>query len=140
MEENKVNGNVGVKDDKGVEILKRQLNGLTKEKEAYEKAIIDTEKSISNYEEQWLIDKRLLELQLEHFGMVDEKVTHKIQLVPEFWSLEKKKFEYRIREEHARADSYLTTHYEDLRLSKERLEKCTSEIERITKELSEVEV
>lgn len=99
--------NIGVMDDIGVQMAKDQLIAHEKEIEACEEALVELEKDYNNYNDQWQIDKRLFELELEHFGKREEHITHKVELIPEFWELQKKKQEYRVRMETHNAEEHL---------------------------------
>lgn len=96
---------VGVTDDIGVDILTQQVINLYEEQEAFRIGKETAIKNKENYSIQWDIDKQLQELQLEHFGMTEEGKTHKIHNVPEFWDLQKRKFEFEVRMERVKAES-----------------------------------
>lgn len=129
---------VGVTDDIGVNILKRQEKSLLDEKKAYEEGLESAEKGLDNYERQWVIDKRLMELQLENFGMLESSYSHKIHTLPEYWELEKQKYSYKVREETFVAEKHIDSYKEQIAKSKERLVKIDEELKAVRKQIEEV--
>ena len=107
VEKTEVKNEVGVTDAIGVDIIVQQVINLYEEQEAFRIGKDTAVKNKENYSIQWDIDRKLQELQLEHFGMADEGRTHKIHFVEEFWVLQKKKFEFEVRMEKAKAESEL---------------------------------
>lgn len=99
---------IGITDDIGVEMLEAQKQKYEDELKSYEEAVIEIVKDIKNYDDQWQIDKRLMELQSENFGLSEEKFSHKIHFLPEYWNLEQEKYAYVVRQETHKAEGYLT--------------------------------
>ena len=98
---------VGVSDDIGKEMLQNQIDSYKEELKSYKEAVSQAEKSIKNYNDQWLIDKELMDLELENFGRKPEHCVMKVHDLPRFWELQKEKFKYTIRQEVFKAESYL---------------------------------
>ena len=128
---------VGVMDDIGVDMVKRNLGAVLDERKAYEEAVVVAQKNYDNYKEQWDIDKRLFELELENWGKIDDKYTHKIELVPEFWELQKKKKEFAIRQETYSAEKRMQGFLDDVKNSQERLELLNEQVVKLTEQLEE---
>ena len=96
-----------VVDEEDIETLKAQIEAVNSELEAFEEKRLDAVKLKERYETQWAVDKEEMTLQLEHFGMPEEKYTHKIHFVPRFWELQKKKFEFKVEEQTKQAESWI---------------------------------
>lgn len=128
VNDEKGSNEVGVKDDIGLDMIKRQLGALLVEEEAFVEALEQGEKSYENYQKQWDIDKRLFELQLEHFGLEEKNYTHKLHSVPEYWDLEKTKFEYKVKQETFSAEQRLKQYEEEQTNALKRLNLIREEI------------
>lgn len=96
---------VGATDETAVEMIQTQVKNIYDERAAFVQALDNAQKGLDNYVPQAEIEHRLQDLQLEHFGLKDEHKTYLIHDVDEFWELEKKKFEYQVREQRAKDDS-----------------------------------
>jgi hypothetical protein len=118
----KTENHIGVVDDIGKDMLQSQIDSYKEELDSYYEAVIDADKSIENYNNQWIIDKRLMELELENFGRREEHYVMKVHTIPEFWELQKSKFRFTIRQEEAKAENYLQS---QLNLREKALERIT---------------
>lgn len=128
---------VGEKDEMGLEILQVQKEKYEEEMAAYEEAVENYEKNIANYSEQWEVDKALMQKQLDHFGMIPEKVTHKIHLDPEYWELEKKKYGFRVRQETFQAEQYLKKQEQEMENAKKRIEIIKEELAKVLEQMGD---
>ena len=129
---------VGVCDDIGIDMIKRNLGAVLDEQDAYAEAVEVAMKSYENYKVQWDVDNRLFQLELENFGKIDaDKCTHKIELVPEFWELQLKKKEFAVRQETYSAEKRMAGLLEDVANSQERLESLNEQAVKLTASLKE---
>jgi len=126
---------VGIMDDMGIDMVKRNLGAVLDEQKAYAEAVEVAQKNYDNYKKQWDIDKRLFELELENWGKIEGEATHKIELVPEFWELQKKKKEFAIRQETFSAEQRMKGFLEDVKNSQERLELLNEQEKELTLKL-----
>ncbi len=131
-----VNGEVGVTDSMGVDIITQQIINLYEEQEAFRLGKINAIKNKENYSIQWDIDKKLQELQLKHFGMLESGKTHKIHEVEEFWDLQKQKFEFEVRMERVKAESDIKGFDAEIKRAEERL---IITAEQLAKKISKLE-
>ncbi len=128
---NGTDNHIGVVDEIGKEMLKE-------EREAYEEAFKNVEKDIENYEKQWKIDRELMQLQYDNFGMDEKKYTHKIHFVPRYWELEKEKFSYQIKMEEFKAEKFLEQKNIELEKAVERIAIIDKQLEEVEKRLGEI--
>jgi hypothetical protein len=131
---------VSVMDDIGIGMVKQQLGALLIEEEVFVEAIDVSKSNYDNYNNQWVIDKRLFELQLEHFGLQEQHYTHNLHLVPEYWDLEKEKFMYKVRQETFSAEKRLKQYEEELANAINRLAIIREEIPKKVAKLEEAGV
>jgi len=127
---------VEVMDDIGVSMVKQNLAAVLDEQEHYAEAIKVAMAAYDNYNEQWIIDKRLFELEMDNFGKIDDsKATHKIELIPEFWELQKKKKGFSIRQETYSAEKRLEGMMSDVTSSQDRLKALNEQVVSLTLKL-----
>lgn len=125
---------VGVTDQIGIDMLKKQVKDIYDEIEAFKGGLDNAKKSFDNYKEQADVEHRLQDLQLDHFGMIEEQKTHLIHNVPEFWELQKKKFEFEVRSQRMQDKSQLEGYEAEIKRAEERLKQLDVQLaKKITK-------
>jgi len=129
---------VGVTDEIGKDLIKNQLLSLYAEEEAFVKARENALEGLENYEKQWLIDKELLELQLNNFGMLDSAKTHIVHTIPRFWELQKEQFGYKVRQETFQAEQTIKSFEREVETADKQLERIRKSIADKVKELEDL--
>jgi len=127
---------VGVTDELGVNMLKKQLLNFYAERDAFVQGKEQATKNLENFEKQWNIDKRLYELQMENWGLLDEKKTHKIHLIDEYWELAKEQFYYsKVRPDTFQSEKLIEGYKDEIITADKRLQSIAEEILNIKKQL-----
>lgn len=134
---NSTDNHIGVKDEIGKDMLLSQKESYMEDLDNYYEAVIQADKNYENYYDQWVIDKELMDLQLEHFGKDESQYTHKVHNLPRFWELEKQKFVYTIRQETAKADAYLAQQLEVREKALERIDIILKNLKEVNERLEE---
>lgn len=136
---NKTPNEVGITDEIGVDLIKDQLLSLYDERKAFEDGLDTAEKNLENFEKQWNIDKRLYELQMENWGLIEDKKTHKIHLIDEYWDLSKEQFYYgKVRPDTFQSEKMIESFNKEIETAKERLAGIADEIINIKKQLKDL--
>jgi len=131
--------NVGVTDDIGVDMLKKQVLNLYAEETAFQGGLEAAEKNLENFSKQWAIDKRLYELQLDNWGLLDEHRTHKLHMVDEYWELSKEQFYYnKVRPDTFQSEKLIEGYIDEIKTSNERLSAIAEELINVKKQLSDL--
>ena len=112
---------VGVMDDIGISMIKKQVENMYAEEDAFTKGLDNAEKTLDNYLKQWLIDSELAELQIDNFGLIEDKITYKVHLLPRFWELQKEQFAFKYRAEKFQAEQYIESLEKEVSVAKDRL-------------------
>ena len=126
---------VGILDDVGIDMVKNQLLSLYAEEDAFVQMEATAKESSENYKKQWVIDERLLTLQLENFGMIESAKTHKVHEIQEFWDLQKEQFSFKVRHETFNAEQQLAGYIREIESSAKNLVTITKEIANKTEQL-----
>ena len=129
---------VGVTDTIGKDIIKNQLLSLYAEEEAFIKAEKNAVEGLENYMQQWDIDKELLNLQLDNFGMLDSAKTHLVHEIPRFWELQKEQFRFKVRQETFQAEQTIKGFEKELDTAKKQLDRLKVAIEEKISEMKEL--
>ena len=128
-----------VVDEEDIETLKAQIEAVNSELDAFEEKRLDAIKLKERYETQWVVDKEEMDLQLEYFGMPEEKYTHKIHYIPRFWELQKKKFEFEVEEKTKQAESWIDGQEKIIEEFDNSIATIKKQQEELKKQLEEVE-
>lgn len=120
---------VGIKDDIGTDLINEQIKSYEKELQDTQKALDGQKKGLANYSEQWAIDKRLMELELEHFGKPEDAYSHNVHKVPEYWELQKKKFEFKVRWDTKQAEAAIEGYEKQIEIYEKNIERLTKLLE-----------
>lgn len=128
------NNNVGVIDDLGMDIIAEQIKNYKAEKEQYEQALLEIDKSKENYQKQWAIDKEIMALQLEHFGKNEKDFTHKIHYLPRYWELEKEKYSFNVHSETIKAEQQMKGYDAEKEKVSQRIIEINEQVARLEKE------
>jgi len=128
---------VGVSDDIGREMQEAQKVKYEDELEAYQEEVAQIDRDIENYNAQWLLDQEEMQLQFDNFGMIEEKITHKVHLLPRFWEISRLKYAYKMRQEEHQAQQYLAHKQLAKEKGLERIDIVKSNLTRITQDLEE---
>ena len=130
---------VGVTDELGVEMIKQQLLNLYAEQKAFEEGLETAVANLENFEKQWKIDKELYDLQMEHFGLNEDKYTHKVHFVPKYWELLKEQFYYsKVRPETFQSEKMIESYKSEIEVSEKRLVSLAEEILTVSKQLRDL--
>jgi len=130
---------IGELDEVGLDMLKEQVLALESEEKAYIDNLEEAKKTYDNYNAQWEVDKRLHELQLENHGLDPSKYSHKVHFIPEFWELQKKKYEYVVREDTFRAEQFLSKQLDLIAEGRKQLEIVQKNLADVRKQLEEAD-
>ena len=128
---------VGESDELAIEMLQNQKTNYEQELEAYEENVKQIQKDIDNFKVQWDIDKELYQIQLDNFGVKDEHKTHLAHDLPRFWELQKKKFEFQVREDTFRSERVLEGKEFEMSKAKERIATIKEQLAEVNKKLGE---
>lgn len=123
--------NVEVNDELGQQIVETNKEQLLKEIELFTNNIEELDKQEKNYNDQWLIDKELLEIQMTDDNHELVTPTYKYQTLPRFWELVKKKTAYRVRQETHLAESSLKGFVEQRKVLIEQLESSSEKLKEL---------
>lgn len=88
----------GIDDEIGQEINANMRQQLEAEKKLWEENLKKSIAGVNNYEEQWLVEKRLWQLKLEGDNIRPITPTSNVELLDEWWTLQKKMAEFKFRE------------------------------------------
>lgn len=130
---------VGVADNIGLEMLKQQKANHEQELKTLEDARAEAIKTRDNYKEQWDIHAAKVQVQLDNWGMIEEKKTHKFHLVPEYWELEKKLFQYQFRMDKFTNEAQINAFDADVKSYEKQLDGVKKNLEEINKRIMEAE-
>ena len=135
----KTSNNVAITDELGVDMIKGQLVSLYEERSAFEKGLDHAEKNLKNFTDQWAIDSRLYQLQLDNWGLKDEHKTHKIHDSEEYWELAKQQFfNSKVRPDTMSSEQMITGYNDEIETSTKRLTSIAEEILVIKKQLKDL--
>jgi len=98
---------VGEQDVIGKEIIAKQLKAIEDEIPMYERAIVNVKEQIKNFSEQFELDKKIYKIMLANFERVPENATWKFEQDKEYIALQKKKQEYKVREDKYKGEAKL---------------------------------
>jgi len=131
--------NVDISEELSVDMVKGQVINFYDEKKAFEMGLEQAEKNLENFEKQWLIDKRLYELQLENWGLKEGHKTHKIHDVQEYWDLSKEQFIFgKVRPDTFQAERMIESYKDEIKNAKARIVSIDEELEILKAQLIEV--
>ena len=129
---------VGITDEIGIGMLQQQVANLYDEREAFKRGVSEAKKGYDNYKEQADVEEKLQDLQLANFGLVEAHKTHKVHLLPEFWDLQKKKFEYEIKMARMQDKSQLEGYEAEIKKGEERLASVEEQLNKKFKKLNDL--
>jgi len=92
--------NATVNDELSADIVSEFKRNAELEIKQFKQNLIDIDKAIANYSEQWDVDKKLFEIQLEGDNHHLVTPTYKYQELPLYWELVKKKIAFSFKEQN----------------------------------------
>ena len=120
----------------GKEIIAKQLQAVIDEIPLYETNIEKTKEQLKNFTKQFELDKQIYAMMLKEFTRVPENCTWRFEQNDAYIELQKKKQEFRVREDIYKGDSKVLAlnlqlanfekELDDIYVQKEKLEKDLS--------------
>lgn len=133
--EKQTDNHVGVVDNIGVAMLKEQKANHEQELKTLQGALDDAQKTHDNFKEQWDVHEAKVQLQLDNWGMLDEKKTHRFHLLPEYWELEKKLFQYQFRMDKSNNEGMIKQFLNDIDSYKKQMDIAQKNLDEVTTRL-----
>lgn len=130
---------VGVSDETGLIMLKQQKVNHEQELKTLQDAYEDAIKSHDNFKEQWDVHEKKIQLQLDNWGMIEDKKTHNFHLIPEYWALEKQLFQYQYRMDKVNNENMINQFKRDAEGYMKQLETVKANLAEVEKRIQEAE-
>lgn len=95
-------------DEIGQQVKKDMIEALQTEVKQLSEQLEDEQKTLANYEEQWLVDKEMAEIILDNFEKINPDM--KYEQLDRYWELRKKTFWYKHRQDKFQAEKRIESY------------------------------